>query len=48
MAHDGVREGRLPGAVRPHQRVDPALRHLEVEPLEDLLALGAHVQVSDL
>ena len=48
VAHDRVGERRLAGAVRPHQRVDLARGHLEVEPLEDLLALGAHVQVAYL
>ena len=48
VAHDRVRERRLAGAVRPHQRVDLAPRDLEVEALEDLLVLGAHVQVANL
>ena len=48
VTHDRVRERRLSGAVRPHQRVDLTLRDVEVEPLEDLLALGAYMQVSDL
>jgi hypothetical protein len=48
MAHDRVRERRLTGAVRAHQRVDLALLHIEVDPLEDLLVLGADVQVSNL
>ena len=38
----------LPEPFGPHQRVDLALRDLEVEALEDLLVLGAHVQVADL
>src|SRR5215216_7211056 len=48
MTHDRVGEGGLAGSVRPHQGVDLALRDLQVEPLEDLLALGAYVQVRDL
>ena len=48
VAHDRVRERRLAGAVRPHQRAHLALRDLEVEALEDLLVLGADVQVANL
>ena len=47
VAHDRVREGRLAGAVRAHQRVHLARRDLEVEALEDLLVLGADVKVGD-
>ena len=46
VAHDRVGERRLAGAVGPHQRVDLALLDVEVEALEDLLVLGAHVQVA--
>ena len=48
VAHDRVGEGRLAGAVGPHQRVDLALLDVEVEAAEDLLVLDAHVQVADL
>ena len=48
VAHDRVRERRLAGAVRAHQRMDLAPRDLEVESLEDLLFLGAYVQVANL
>ena len=48
VAHDRVGQGRLAGAVRAHQRVDLARGHVEVDPLEDPLALGAHVQVAYL
>ena len=48
VAHDRVGEGRLAGAVGPHQRVDLALLDVEVEAAEDLLVLDAHVQVAYL
>jgi len=37
VTHDRVRQGRLAGAVRPHQRVDLPGLDLQVEPLQDLL-----------
>jgi hypothetical protein len=40
MAHDHVRERRLAGPVGSHERVDLALRDVEVEALEDVLVLG--------
>jgi hypothetical protein len=48
VAHDRVRERRLAGAVRPHQRVQLAPAHDQVDAAQDLALLGAHVQVSDL
>src|SRR6185369_7675621 len=39
MAHQGIGEGRLAGAVGAHDRVDLARPHLQVDALEDL-ALG--------
>ena len=48
VAHDHVGERRLAGAVGPHQGVDLALLDVEVEPVEDLLVLDAHVQVAYL
>jgi hypothetical protein len=48
MTHDRVRERRLAGPVGPHQRMRLPLRDVEIEPPEDLLALGGHVQVPDL
>jgi hypothetical protein len=48
---DGVREGRLAGAVRAHDGVDLALRDGQVDTLEDvldpLLGLDADVEVLD-
>ena len=48
VAHDRVRQGRLARPVRPHQRVYPSLLDVEVEAAQDLLALGAHMQVAYL
>ena len=49
MAHQGVGERRLPGAVRPHDRVLLTDVDLEVDTLDDLGAvLQCDVQVSDL
>ena len=47
MTHERVREGALARAVRPHQRMDLALRNLEVDPFEDLLALDCRVEAGD-
>ena len=48
VAHDRVRERRLPGAVRPHQCVELAAADVQVHALEDLLVPGGDVQVLDL
>ncbi len=48
VAHDRVGERGLAGAVGAHQGVDLAAWDLEVEALEDLLVLGADVEVGDL
>jgi hypothetical protein len=49
MAHEGVRERRLPGAVGPHDRVLLPEIDLEVDPLDDLGAvLERDVQIPDL
>src|SRR6478672_11840054 len=48
VAHDRVGQRGLAGPVRAHQRVDLALRHLQVDALEDLAILDADVQVLDL
>src|SRR5215211_4408746 len=48
VAHDRVGERRLARSVGTHQGVDLATVDAEVETLEDLLALGADVEVSDL
>ncbi len=48
VSHDRVRERRLAGAVGPHQRVQFAVAHGEVDTAQDLAILGAHVQVADL
>ena len=47
VAGDRVGERRLTRAVRPEQRVDLALLHLEVEALEDLSPGDVDVQVVD-
>ena len=49
MAHQRVRERRLPGAVRPHDRVLLPEIDLEVDTLDDLGAvLQRDVQIPDL
>ena len=49
VAHQRVREGRLPGAVRAHDRVDLVGVDLEVDALDDLRAvLERDVQVLQL
>ena len=48
VAHDRVRERRLAGPVRSHQRVQLAFAHGQIDAAQDLAFLGAHVQVSDL
>ena len=48
MAHQDVRQGGLAGAVRAHDRVDLATRELEVDPLEDLLAVDRGVEPLNL
>ena len=49
MAHERVGERRLPGAVRPHDRVLLPEIDLEVDTLDDLGAvLQSDVQVPDL
>src|SRR6476660_2953733 len=45
---DGVREGRLTGSVRPHNRVGLAGRHREVDAVQDLNRVDADVQVTNL
>ena len=47
MAHERVRERALARAVRTHERMDLALRDLEVDALEDLLALDGRVEALD-
>jgi len=47
-AHQHVRKGRLPRAVRSHERVDLARTDLEVDPAQDLLARHRGVQIRDL
>src|SRR5882762_2785500 len=48
VSHQGVREGRLARAVGAHDRVDLALVDGEGDAFEDLLALDARPQVSNL
>ena len=48
VAHDGVGEGALAGAVGAHDGVDLAGPEGEGEPLHDLLVLDGHAQVVDL
>ena len=49
VAHERVGEGRLAGAVRPHDRVHLVRVHLEVDALDDLGAvLERDVQVLQL
>jgi NAD(P)-dependent dehydrogenase (short-subunit alcohol dehydrogenase family) len=45
LAGDDVGEGRLAGAVRPHDRVDLALVHGQRQPVEDLTLLNTNLQV---
>ena len=45
--HQRVRQRRLAGAVRPHERVDLARRDLEVDAAQDLLTVDAGVQPGD-
>ena len=46
-ARDHVREGALPGAVRPHHRVDLAHRNLEIEAAQDFAAPDLDAQAAD-
>ena len=49
MAHEGVREGGLPGAVRPHDGVHLVRVHRQVDALDDLGAvLEGDVQILQL
>ena len=48
LAGEDPGEGALAGAVRPHDGVHLARRHLEVDPAQDLVALDRRVQVLDL
>ena len=48
MPGQHVRERALARAVRAHQGVHLARLHVEVDPLEDLAAPGARVQIADL
>ena len=48
MAHQDVRQGGLAGAVRAHDGVDLATRELEVDALEDLLAVDRGVEPLNL
>src|SRR5918995_1151264 len=45
MPHQHVRERALPRAVRAHDRVDLALPDLEVQTLDDLVAVDLNVQI---
>src|ERR687898_78270 len=45
MPHQHVRERALPRAVRAHDRVDLALPDLEVQTLDDLVAVNLNVQI---
>ncbi len=47
LAGDHVRQRRLAGAVRPHDRVDLAFVHGERQPMEDLAILDTNLQVFD-
>ena len=48
LAGDDVGEGRLAGAVRPHDRGDLARPHRQAQPVEDLLPVNGNVEVLDL
>ena len=49
MAHEGIREGGLPGAVRPHDGVHLVRVHCQVDALDDLGAvLEGDVQILQL
>ena len=48
MSSQRVGERALPGAVRPHQSMNFALTHGEIDPLEDRSLSDGNVQVSDL
>jgi hypothetical protein len=45
LAGDDVGQGRLAGAVRPHDRVDLALVHGQRQPVEDLTFLNTNLEV---
>ena len=49
VAHEGIREGGLPGAVRPHHGVHLVRVHCQVDALDDLGAvLEGDVQILQL
>ncbi len=48
MAQQGTRQGGLPGAVGPHERVHLAGPDDQVDAAQDGAVLGGDVQVTDL
>ena len=47
VAHQGIGQGALAGAVRTHDGVNFAFGHLQVHALQDLFALNGNVQILD-
>jgi hypothetical protein len=48
MPREGTRERALAGSIRAHDGVHFAGLHVEIDPVEDLLALGTHLQILDI
>jgi hypothetical protein len=48
VSHQGPGERRLARTVRTHQGVDLPRPNREIDPSQDLLPFGRHVEVADL